>query len=79
MTYTGSMREVAGSGDPEPFDATDASFVLDVAGRVKVVKNVTAYITARNLLDATYVASHRPFGARPGAPLWIQIGSKVEF
>jgi Fe(3+) dicitrate transport protein len=78
-TYTGAMREVAGSGDPEPFDATDSSFVLDAAGRVKVVKNLTAYITARNLLDATYVASHRPFGARPGAPLWIQVGGKVEF
>jgi len=78
-TYTGAMREVAGSGEPDPFDATDASFVVDAAGRVLIVKHVTTYITARNLLDATYVASHRPFGARPGAPLWIQVGSKVEF
>lgn len=78
-TYTGAMRETAGSGEPDPFDVTDASFVVDAAGRVKVVENVTAYITARNLLDATYIASHRPFGARPGAPLWIQVGGKVEF
>lgn len=78
-TYTGAMREKAGSGEPDPFDVTDESFVMDAAGRVMVVKNVTAYITAKNLLDATYIASHRPFGARPGAPLWIQVGGKVEF
>lgn len=78
-TFVDSMREVAGSGEPGPFEATDASFVLDAAGHVVVVKGVTTYITARNLLDATYIASHRPFGARPGAPLWIQVGGKLEF
>jgi len=78
-TYVGSMREVAGSGEPGPFEATDDNFVLDASGNVVVVKGVTTYVTARNLLNATYVASHRPFGARPGAPLWIQVGAKLSF
>jgi Fe(3+) dicitrate transport protein len=77
-TYVASMREVAGSGEPGPFEANDASFVLDAAGHVVVVPGLTGYITVQNLLDSTYVASHRPFGARPGAPIWIQAGAKLQ-
>ena len=32
-----------------------------------------------NLLDARYVAAHRPFGARPGAPFNLQAGFKYQF
>ncbi len=64
-TYVAAMREVAGSGTPGPFEENDASFVLDAAGHVVVVPGVTGYITVQNLLDATYVASHRPFRRTP--------------
>jgi Fe(3+) dicitrate transport protein len=77
-TFVDAMREVAGSGEPAPYEHTDANVVFDLAGHVVVVPGVTAYLTARNLFDATYVASHRPFGARPGAPLWIQGGAKLD-
>lgn len=78
-TFVDAMREVAGTGEPEAFEETDANVVFDMAGHVEVVEGVTTYITVRNLFDSTYVASHRPFGARPGAPLWIQAGAKLAF
>ena len=78
-TFVDAMREVAGSGEAEDFEETDANVVFDMAGHVVVVDGLTTYITVRNLFDATYVASHRPFGARPGAPLWIQAGAKLAF
>jgi Fe(3+) dicitrate transport protein len=77
-TFVASMREVAGSGTPGPFEANDANFVLDAAGHVEVASGLTTYVTVQNMLDATYVASHRPFGARPGAPIWIQAGAKLQ-
>lgn len=78
-TYVGKMREVAGQGDYDPKWTTDAYFLLDLAASVKPLKWLTIYGTARNLLGADYLVSRRPFGARPGAPRWLQIGAKATF
>lgn len=78
-TYTGKMREVAGQGDiPEGY-ATDDFFLLDASANVRILRWLTLYGVGRNLLDAAYIVSRRPYGARPGAPRWIQIGAKAEF
>ncbi|EYF01681.1 TonB-dependent receptor family protein [Chondromyces apiculatus] len=77
-TYVSEMREIAGAGDPGPGEATDAYFLLDASANVKVFEGLTLYTTGKNLLNSTYIASRRPFGARPGAPIWIQVGAKIE-
>jgi Fe(3+) dicitrate transport protein len=77
-TYMGAMREVAGQGEPAPGEATDAHFLLDAGASVKALPWLTVYVVGRNLLDTVYIASRRPFGARPGAPRWVQVGAKLE-
>jgi Fe(3+) dicitrate transport protein len=78
-TYVHAMREVAGSGAPAPGDATDSHFLLDASLNVRPFSFLTVYGVGKNLLDMTYVASRRPFGARPGAPLSIQVGVKATY
>ncbi|MFO0679736.1 MAG: TonB-dependent receptor [Polyangiaceae bacterium] len=78
-TFVDRMRERAGAGPYVPTDTTDAYFLLDVSGQVTVWRTVNLYVNVRNLLDETYLASRRPFGARPGAPRWVQVGAKFEF
>lgn len=77
-TYVSRMREVAGQDEPAPGTATDGYFLLDAAVNVRLLKWLTVYGVGRNLLDTVYVASRRPYGARPGAPLSLQIGAKLE-
>jgi Fe(3+) dicitrate transport protein len=79
-TYVAAMREAAGAVDeePEPFEVTDASFLLDASVYARPFDYLKVYVTGRNLLDMAYVASNRPYGARPGAPFSFQIGTKVE-
>ncbi|NUP06492.1 MAG: TonB-dependent receptor [Polyangiaceae bacterium] len=77
-TYVSAVREAAGSGEAEPFETTDEHFLLDASVYAKPFPFWKIYVLGRNLLDQAYVASHRPFGARPGAPLTILVGTKIE-
>ena len=64
------------------FQATGVIFAVSgtaVGGALVAWSGLTAYVVGRNLLNMTYVASRRPFGARPGAPIWIQAGAKLDF
>jgi Fe(3+) dicitrate transport protein len=78
-TFVDAMWEHAGQGDPKPGDKTDAYFLLDGAARYKVVPHVEVYVLGRNLTNDRYIASRRPFGARPGAPLWVIGGIRGDF
>jgi Fe(3+) dicitrate transport protein len=73
------MREIAGQGEPAPGTATDDYFLFDASLNGRPLKWLTIYALGRNLLDTAYIASRRPYGARPGAPRWLQIGVKVDF
>jgi hypothetical protein len=73
------MREVAGQREPEPGQVTDAYFLLDASASYRVFDRVKVYVHGRNLLNETYLVSRRPYGARPGAPRWVQAGIKVDF
>ncbi len=77
-TFVSAMRETAGSEEPSAFETTDAHFLLDASVYAKPFDFLKVYATGRNLLDMAYVASHRPFGARPGAPISFQVGTKIE-
>jgi Fe(3+) dicitrate transport protein len=37
------------------------------------------YFSVRNLLGAEDIAARLPFGARPVAPRWIQVGTQWSF
>lgn len=78
-TYMGRMREVAGQGEIVAGEATDDFFLLDASANVRILPWLSLYTVGRNLLDATYIVSRRPYGARPGAPRWLQFGAKAEF
>jgi Fe(3+) dicitrate transport protein len=78
-SYVAAMREEAGD---LPFDeslVTDEQFTMDVGAWVKVLKPLTVYANLRNILDGRFIVSRRPFGARPNAPRWLQIGAKATF
>lgn len=77
-TIVDSMREVAGTGEPPRYQRTDAYFLLDLSAKYKVMRQLEIYANARNLLDEAYVTSHRPYGARPGAPRWVSMGLRLE-
>lgn len=78
-TFVDSMREAAGQGTPRPGTLTDPYFLLDASAKYRVVKHVELYVNGRNLTNTEYIASRRPFGARPGAPIWFMVGVRGDF
>ncbi len=58
---------------------SDPFFVLDVAGHYSPTKWLEFYARAQNLFDARYIASRRPFGARPGQPFLFFVGLKLRY
>lgn len=75
--YASAMRDEAGQGAFEP--GADEQLVIDVSLSVFPTEAGQIYLTAQNLFDSRYIASMRPFGARPGRPLWVQVGYKHRF
>lgn len=78
VTYMGSMREVAGQGEPPSGYRTDAFAVLDLTAKWRLLPELQVYAKCENLLDNAYIASHAPFGARPGQPRFMYAGLKIE-
>ena len=78
-TFVDAMWEHAGHGNELPGDKTDAYFLLDASAKYRLFDHVELYVNGRNLTNDRYIASRRPFGARPGAPLWVLAGVRGEF
>jgi Fe(3+) dicitrate transport protein len=78
-TYVDEMWERAGHGAAPPGAKTDAYFLLDASVKYRVQKHVELYVNGRNLTNDRYIASRRPYGARPGAPLWMMAGVRGDF
>lgn len=76
-TYVSAMREEAGSEPIEEALATDEQFIIDAAATYQLTESIGLYLNLRNLLDSRELVSRRPFGARPNAPRWVQLGLKV--
>jgi Fe(3+) dicitrate transport protein len=79
ISYVSAMREEAGDEPLDQVMATDELFVVDVSARFKVLDPLTIYGNVRNLLDDQYIVARRPYGARPNAPRWVQVGAKLAF
>lgn len=77
--YVSAMREQAGSEPLSGVLATDEELLFDASLKYQVAPALGLYANARNVLDSHYIVSRRPFGARPNAPRWIQVGAKVAF
>jgi Fe(3+) dicitrate transport protein len=78
-TFVSAMREQAGS---EPLDevlSTDDQITFDTGAYYRPIEWLKLYANVRNALDSQFLVSHRPYGARPNAPRWIQVGVKASF
>jgi Fe(3+) dicitrate transport protein len=77
FSYIAPMREQAGSDPIERVVATDEQVWLDLGGYIAPLRWLRVYANLRNALGAENIVGRRPFGARPNAPRWLQIGLKV--
>jgi Fe(3+) dicitrate transport protein len=73
------MREEAGTGEPDRYLKVPSHTVIDVVASWSPQPMRKFYFKALNVLDEEYLVSHRPFGARPGAPLQLQVGFEIGF
>src|SRR5690606_36293987 len=79
VTYVAAMREQAGQGELTEGLATDEQVVVNVSAWVRLLEPLVMSLNVRNLLDAQHIVARRPFGARPNAPRWVQLGAKGSF
>jgi Fe(3+) dicitrate transport protein len=76
-SYISAMREQAGQGPATPTEPlTDPSLIFDVTAKVAITQSGQFYLNVRNVFDEADIVSRRPFGARPVAPRWVQVGLK---
>lgn len=73
------MREEASAGSLDDAFVTDAQTWMDVSAFVKPFKALSIYGNLRNVTGEASIAGRRPFGARPNAPRWLQVGAKLAF
>ena len=76
LTYVTAMREQAGSAPLDRVVATDDLLNVDVGAEVPFLSRLRLYANVRNLFDQAAIVSRRPYGARPNAPRWVQVGIK---
>ncbi|MBA1147797.1 TonB-dependent receptor [Ectothiorhodospiraceae bacterium WFHF3C12] len=85
--YVGEQLEQAGDGEADDGDddgplagaTVDAYTVVDLAGRYRIDRQFTTYLTVENVFDKEYMISRRPYGARPGKPRTFVAGLKYDF
>jgi Fe(3+) dicitrate transport protein len=77
--YVSRMREEAGAAPLREALATDAQTWLDGGAYVKPLEMHSIYGHLRNATGAADIVGRRPFGARPNAPRWLQVGAKLAF
>ncbi len=77
--YVSRMREEAGRGPLAQAWTTDEQMWLDAVVHYRPWPMSTFHGALRNLLDARYLVARRPYGARPNAPRWLQVGAEVTF
>jgi Fe(3+) dicitrate transport protein len=86
VTYVGAMRSEAGSetaaqarADPTSTPFTDAQFLVDASAYAKIWRTISVYLTLQNIFNSQYIVARRPYGARPNAPRWLQVGFKGSY
>lgn len=77
--YVARMREEAGSAAYDESLVTDEQTWFDLSAYVRPFRALTLYGNFRNFTAESAIVSRRPYGARPGAPRWLQLGAKLTF
>ncbi|MBT6489624.1 MAG: TonB-dependent receptor, partial [Deltaproteobacteria bacterium] len=76
--YQSAMRDEPGQGPLDNVLTTDAHFVVDLAGSYRLTESLAIYGKIDNVTREKYIVSHRPYGTRPGKPMRMFAGLKVE-
>lgn len=76
--YVSAVREQAGDEPLAEVLSTDPLITIGVGAAARVLTWLDVYLNARNILDYQGIMAHRPFGARPNAPVWVQGGLEAE-
>ncbi len=79
VNWVSAMRETAGSAPLDQVMATDGFVTLDASATWRPLRWLSVYANLRNLTDEQAIVSRRPFGARPNAPRWAQLGVKATY
>lgn len=79
INYVAKMREVTGSAPIDETVATDEQVWMDVGAYLSPLRWLKIYGNVRNLTGAQNIVGRRPYGARPNAPRWVQVGVKASF
>ena len=79
INYVAKMREVAGSAPIDETLATDEQVWMDVGAYLSPLRWLKIYGNVRNLTGVENIVGRRPYGARPNAPRWVQVGVKASF
>ena len=74
-----AMRTMAGQGDLNPSESTDAMAILDAAVRWKSSEHVEWFAGVTNVFNDVYVVARRPYGLRPGMPRALRAGASMTF
>ncbi|MDX2053352.1 MAG: TonB-dependent receptor [Polyangiaceae bacterium] len=77
--FVSRMREQAGSAPLSEVLSTDEQFTVDFSGYYQIHASIKLYANLRNAFDQRAIVSRRPYGARPNAPRWTQVGIKADF
>jgi Fe(3+) dicitrate transport protein len=77
--HVSRMREEPGQGPLSTALATDAQNVVDLSLYVRPLAWLRIYANGQNIGNDLAIVSRRPYGARPNAPRWLQVGVKASF
>ncbi len=77
--YMDAMRTNPGQGELTNENSINSRFLLNTDANYILSKHVQVLFTANNVLNKTYVVSHRPSGLRPGMPRSLSVGFEVNF
>src|SRR5690606_2750818 len=70
-SYASRTREQAGNEPIGEVLHTDTTIRVDLGASVRLLERLKLYANLNNAFDRQRIVSHRPFGARPNAPVWF--------
>ncbi len=78
-TLVSPMLDQAGTYSDSDIANIPTQHVIDAHAFYWFTERLQAYSTVDNILNTAYMTSLRPFGARPGKPLLVQVGARYSF
>ncbi len=78
LNYVGETRGLPGQGPIPALELIDSRAIIDLAAHYEIADGIKILLKVENLFDEDYVASRRPYGARPGKPREIFGGISID-